>query len=131
MTNKNSIKTEILNLRLTPDEKEVLETIADMSNTSQGDLIRGIISVAAQLVAVDKAAGLVDKNKSLKDYLNQFQGVRPYDVARVMVMLGQMAADHGRMEAYDQLAELAYGSPATMTPEVLKPIRKRTRTATA
>lgn len=131
MTNKNSIKTEILNLRLTPEEKEVLETIADMSNTSQGDLIRGIISVAAQLVAVDKAAGLVDKNKSLQDYLNQFQGVRPYDVARVMVMLGQMAADHGRMDAYDQLAELAYGKTATMTPGVLKPIRRRTRTATA
>lgn len=127
-----SSKNQLIHVRLTEQEKEVLEKVSELSGQSQGDVIRNIISFAGQMVATDESAKVISRNENLKVYFNKFfHDVRPYDVARILVMLGALAADNGRMAEYEKIVELAYGKPNTIAPAVIDTLRDHTQNANA
>jgi hypothetical protein len=100
---------KVIRVRVSEDEKELLEKTAVLAGVSESEVIRKLISFAAKLVAADQGAKLVGRNKGLDEYFEIFEGVKPYDVSRILVMLGMIAADNGKLAEYESILEPIYG----------------------
>ena len=113
-------KGETIHLRVSTDEKELLKKTAEISGSTEADVLRGLIRVASQYVAVDRMTKRIGASKKIEEYLNAFAGLTPLDLARCLVLIAMAAEDKNKTDEFAAVLDAVFREPyGLLTPELL------------